>query len=408
MDFLLEALTNWLKEMLVGGIMSNLSGMFDSVNQQVADISVQVGQTPQGWNGSIFSMIENLSNSIMVPIAGVILAIVMTVDLIQMIADKNNLHDVDTWMIFKWVFKSAAAILIVTNTWNIVMGVFDMAQSVVAQAAGIINSDASIDISSVMTDLEPRLMEMDLGPLFGLWFQSLFICITMWALYICIFIVIYGRMIEIYLVTSVAPVPMAAMMGKEWGGMGQNYLRSLLALGFQAFLIIVCVAIYAVLVQNIALEDDIIMAIWSCVGYTVLLCFTLFKPAVSPNQSFRRTKTEGGFHIGLCTRTQGLNKSQNKGHVQSDQAAAYLLHGRSAYWRTAFLFAQKTYRKQCSGYVYDAGYAALLYAGYVRKAWTAPGKDRGQHSQSSCNPSKAATLPDQQLLCRIKAAGNAR
>lgn len=264
MDFLLEALTNWLKEMLVGGIMSNLSGMFDSVNQQVADISVQVGQTPQGWNGSIFSMIENLSNSIMVPIAGVILAIVMTVDLIQMIADKNNLHDVDTWMIFKWVFKSAAAILIVTNTWNIVMGVFDMAQSVVAQAAGVINSDASIDISSVMTDLEPRLMEMDLGPLFGLWFQSLFIGITMWALYICIFIVIYGRMIEIYLVTSVAPVPMAAMMGKEWGGMGQNYLRSLLALGFQAFLIIVCVAIYAVLVQNIALEDDIIMARKSC------------------------------------------------------------------------------------------------------------------------------------------------
>ena len=165
MDFLLEALTNWLKEMLVGGIMSNLSGMFDSVNQQVADISVQVGQTPQGWNGSIFNMIENLSNSIMVPIAGVILAIVMTVDLIQMIADKNNLHDVDTWMIFKWVFKSAAAILIVTNTWNIVMGVFDMAQSVVAQAAGIINSDASIDISSVMTDLEPRLMEMDLAVL---------------------------------------------------------------------------------------------------------------------------------------------------------------------------------------------------------------------------------------------------
>ena len=197
MDFLLEALTNWLKEMLVGGIMSNLSGMFDSVNQQVADISVQVGQTPQGWNGSIFSMIENLSNSIMVPIAGVILAIVMTVDLIQMIADKNNLHDVDTWMIFKWVFKSAAAILIVTNTWNIVMGVFDMAQSVVAQAAGIIGSDASIDISSVMTDLEPRLMEMDLGPLFGLWFQSLFIGITMWALYICIFIVIYGRTLVI-------------------------------------------------------------------------------------------------------------------------------------------------------------------------------------------------------------------
>ena len=160
MDFLLDALTNWLKEMLVGGIMGNLTGMFDSVNQQVADISVQVGQTPQGWNGDIFSMIQNLSNSIMVPIAGVILAIVMTLELIQMITDRNNLHDVDTWMIFKWVFKSAAAILLVTNTWNLVMGVFDMAQSVVAQASGIIGSDASIDISAVMTDMESRLMDM--------------------------------------------------------------------------------------------------------------------------------------------------------------------------------------------------------------------------------------------------------
>ena len=185
MDFLLDALTDWLKEMLVGGIMGNLSGMFDNVNRQVADIATQVGQTPQGWNGSIFSMIQNLSNSIMVPIAGVILAIVMTTELIQMIVDKNNL-------------QSAAAILIVTNTWNIVMGVFDAAQSVVAQAAGIISADASIDISSVMTDMESRLMEMDLGPLFGLWFQSIFIGITMWALYICIFIVIYGRMLEIY------------------------------------------------------------------------------------------------------------------------------------------------------------------------------------------------------------------
>ena len=277
MDFLLEALTNWLKEMLVGGIMSNLSGMFDSVNQQVADISVQVGQTPQGWNGSIFNMIENLSNSIMVPIAGVILAIVMTVDLIQMIADKNNLHDVDTWMIFKWVFKSAAAILIVTNTWNIVMGVFDMAQSVVAQAAGIINSDASIDISSVMTDLEPRLMEMDLGPLFGLWFQSLFIGITMWALYICIFIVIYGRMIEIYLTVSLAPIPFSTMANREWGQMGTGYLRSLFALGFQGFLILICVAIYAVLVQSIPSSGDVHGAIWGTAGYTVLLAFALFK-----------------------------------------------------------------------------------------------------------------------------------
>lgn len=277
MDFLWDSITEWLKELLVSGIMSNLSGMFDHVNQKVGEISTQVGTTPQAWNSGVFSMVQNLSETVIVPIAGVILAFVMTLELIQLITDKNNLHDVDTWMFFKWIFKTACAILIVTNTWNIVMGVFDVAQSVVNNAAGVIISDASIDISSVVTDMEARLMEMDLGPLFGLWFQSLFVGITMWALTICIFIIVYGRIVEIYLVTSVAPIPMATMLNREWGQMGQNYLRSLFALGFQAFLIIICVGIYAVLVQNIALENDISAAIWTCMGYTVLLCFTLFK-----------------------------------------------------------------------------------------------------------------------------------
>ena len=277
MDFLWDSITEWLKELLVSGIMSNLSGMFDHVNQKVGEISTQVGTTPQAWNSGVFSMVQNLSETVIAPIAGVILAFVMTLELIQLITDKNNLHDVDTWMFFKWIFKTACAILIVTNTWNIVMGVFDVAQSVVNNAAGVIISDASIDISSVVTDMEARLMEMDLGPLFGLWFQSLFVGITMWALTICIFIIVYGRMVEIYLVTSVAPIPMATMLNREWGQMGQNYLRSLFALGFQAFLIIICVGIYAVLVQNIALESDISAAIWTCMGYTVLLCFTLFK-----------------------------------------------------------------------------------------------------------------------------------
>ena len=277
MDFLWDSITEWLKELLVGGIISNLSGMFDHVNQKVGEISTQVGTTPQGWNSGVFSMVQNLSETVIVPIAGMILAFVMTLELIQLIIDKNNLNDVDTWMFFKWIFKTACAILIVTNTWNIVMGVFDVAQSVVNRAAGVIISDASIDITSVVTDMESRLMEMELGPLFGLWFQSLFVGITMWALTICIFIIVYGRMVEIYLVTSVAPIPMATMLNREWGQMGQNYLRSLFALGFQAFLIIICVGIYAVLVQNIAMESDIIAAIWSCVGYTVLLCFTLFK-----------------------------------------------------------------------------------------------------------------------------------
>ena len=277
MGVIWDQITDWIKELLISGIISNLNGLFDATNQKVAEISGEVGLTPQAWNSGIYDMIHNLSETVILPIAGAILAFVMTLDLIHLVVDRNNLNEVDTWMFYKWAFKSAAAVMIVTNTWNIVMGVFDVAQSVVSSASGVILSETSIDMNSVISDLETRLSAMDVGPLLGLWFQSMIVGICTWALTICIFIVIYGRMIEIYYVTSIAPIPMATMMGREWGGMGQSYLRSLLALGFQAFLIIICVAIYAVLVQNIAAMEDISAAIWTCMGYTVLLCFSLFK-----------------------------------------------------------------------------------------------------------------------------------
>ena len=263
--------------MLVSGIMGNLNGLFDGVNGQVAEIAGTVGTTPQAWNSSVFNMIKNISETVIVPIAGIILSFIMTYELIQMIIDKNSFHDFETFMFFKWVFKTFAAVLIVTNTWNIVMAVFDVAQHVVSDSAGIIIGNTSLDVSSVITNMEARLRTMDVGPLFGLWFQTLLVGMISWILTICIFVVVYGRMIEIYLVTSVAPIPMATMANREWGSMGQNYLRSLLALGFQAFLIIICVAVYAVLVQTIAVDTDVIKAIWTCIGYTVLLCFTLFK-----------------------------------------------------------------------------------------------------------------------------------
>ena len=277
MNFLWDKVTEWLKELLIGSIMSNLIGLFDNVNRQVAGIADNVGATPQAWNGGVFGMIRNLSDNVILPIAGVILALVATLELIQMIVDRNNMHDMDTFMLAKWVFKTACAVVIVTNTWNIVMAVFDVAQSVVSRASGLVIADTDIRIDSVIVGLEAKLAEMELGALFGLWVQSMFVGFTMWALAICIFIITYGRMIEIYLVTSVAPIPMATMANREWGQMGQNYLRSLFALGFQAFLIIICVAIYAILVRGIAVESDVSTAIWTCMGYTVLLCFTLFK-----------------------------------------------------------------------------------------------------------------------------------
>lgn len=275
---ILSWLEDWIRGLLTDGIVSNLSSLFETVNAKVGEISGDVGATPQGWNSSIYTMIHTLSENVIIPIAGVILAFVMTLELIQLVTEKNHLHnDVDVWMFFKWIFKTACAILILTNTWNIVMGIFDVAHSVVNDAAGIIAGSTNIDIGLTSEEIRATLSTYSVGSLFGLWFQSLFVGISVWALTVCIFLVTYGRMIEIYLVTSVAPIPMATMLHRESGGMGQNYIRSLFALAFQAFLMIVCVAIYAVLVRNIASASDISYAMWTCMGYTVLLCFTLFK-----------------------------------------------------------------------------------------------------------------------------------
>ena len=277
MQSIIDSITEWLKELLISGITSNLSGMFDTVNSKVGEIAGEVGKTPSAWNGGVFSMIQSLSDNVIIPIAGIILTFVMCYELIQMVIEKNNLHDIETFMFFKWIFKTFVAVLILTNTFNIITGIFDMSQHVVSNAAGVIITDTNIDITTVIANMEESLKEMELGPLLGLWLQSTLIGFTMTALSICIFVIIYGRMIEIYLMTSMAAIPLATMVNREWGSMGQNYLRAMLALGFQAFLIMVCVGIYAVLVQSISTDGDIIKAVWTCVGYTVLLCFTLFK-----------------------------------------------------------------------------------------------------------------------------------
>ena len=261
MDFLTDWLTNWLKELLIGGIMGNLEGLFDTVNAQVGEIAAQVGTTPAAWHAGVFSLIRQLSETVILPIAGMVLTFVATYELIQMLLEKNNMHEVDVANLYKWMFKTACAILILSNTFNIVMAVFDVSQSVIAQAGGLIQGSTA----------------MDLGPLLGLWLQSALIGFTMKAMGIIIFVLVYGRMLEIYLLTSLAPIPVATLSNRELGGTGQNYIKSLFAVGFQGLLILVCVAIYAVLIQGIATSGDPIGAIWGTVGYTVLLCFMLFK-----------------------------------------------------------------------------------------------------------------------------------
>ena len=276
MGILTDWLTDWLKEILIEGIMGNLTGLFDTVNTRVGEIAVQVGTTPAAWNAGVFSLIRQLSETVILPIAGLVLTFVATYELIQLLIEKNNLHDLDYWIFFKWIFKTACAILVLSNTFNIVNAVFDVSQSVIARAGGVIQG--STDITPTMLDnLEATLETMGIGSLLGLFMQSLLIHVTMWALNIIIFVIVYGRMLEIYMMTSLAPIPVATLANREVGSMGQNYLKSLFAVGFQGLLILLCVGIYAVLVQSIATTGDPVGAIWSCVGYTVLLVFMLFK-----------------------------------------------------------------------------------------------------------------------------------
>ena len=276
MDSIISAIQDWIKEMLVGGIMSNLSGMFDAVNQQVAEIAGDVGTTPANFSPGVYSMIRNISESVIIPIAGLILTFIACYELIQLIIDHNNLANFETWIFFKWIFKTFVAVTLITNTFNIVMAVFDMAQNVVNASSGIISAGTAVD-ASTLEAMEETLMGMDIGPLLGLFLQSIIVQITMYALSIVIFIIVYGRMVEIYLLTSLAPIPFATFGNREQSQIGQNYLRSLLALGFQGFLIMICVGIYAVLIQSISFSDNIISSIWGAMGYTVLLVFTLFK-----------------------------------------------------------------------------------------------------------------------------------
>ncbi len=273
---ILDQIGEWIKEMLVSGIMSNLSGMFDSVNQQVGDVATQVGMSPANFSPGIFSLIRNVSESVIIPIAGIILTMIACIELIQMIIDHNNLSNFETWIFFKWIFKTFCAVMLITNCFNITMAVFDVAQHVVNSAGGIIAGTTAVD-ASALEAMEDALMEMDLGPLLGIFLQTFIIQITMWALGIVIFVIVYGRMVEIYLMVSLAPIPFSTFGNREQSHMGQNYIRSLFAIGFQGFLIMICVGIYAVLIQSVSVTDDIVASIWGIAGYTVLLCFTLFK-----------------------------------------------------------------------------------------------------------------------------------
>ena len=276
MEALLEKITEWMKELLVSASVHSLTGLFDSVNDQVGQVAVEVGTSPASFQPGIFSMIQNLSETVIMPVAGIILTFVACYELIRLVTDNNNLANIDIWILFKWIFKTAIAAMIVSNTFNIVMAVFDLGQYVVSSSAGIIQGTTAIDASTT-GDIKTELEAMELGPLLGLCIEVMLLSIALKILAAIIFVIVYGRMLEIYLMTSLAPIPMATLANREQSMVGQNFFRSILALAFQGFLMMVCIGIYALLIQSFSVSGDMLKDFWKVVGYTILLAFSLFK-----------------------------------------------------------------------------------------------------------------------------------
>ena len=286
LDSVFEAIEEWIRTLLTNMVDSNLATMFADVNEKTGQIASQVGQTPQGWNSGIYSMIQNLSNTVIMPIAGIIITFVLCYELISMLTEKNNMHDIDTWMFFKYFFKMMIAVYLVSNTFTITMAVFDLGQSVVNSAAGALTGETAIDASELISQMDTVMEDMEIGELVVLALETLLVSFCMKIMSIVITIICYGRMIEIYLYTSVAPIPFATMTNREWGQIGTNYFRGLFALAFQAFLMMVCVGIYGVLVATIHISADMHAALFGVAGYTVLLCYTLLKTSSLSKQIF--------------------------------------------------------------------------------------------------------------------------
>ena len=276
MDSIIEAIEDWFRGLLVSGIMSNITNTFSALNNQVGEIATEVGRTPASFSPTIFNMIKNLAENVIMPIAGILLTFIACYELIQLVIGHNNLANFETWIFWKWIFKTFLAVTLITNTMNISMAVFNVAQHVVNNAGGIIAGSTAIDDSALAT-MESTLETMEIGPLLSIYLQSFVVQFLIYILSALIFVIVYARMIEIYLMVSLAPIPFATFGNREQSQIGQNYLRSLFALGFQGFLIMVCVGIYAVLIQTVTFSTDIIGSLWGVMGYTILLAFTLFK-----------------------------------------------------------------------------------------------------------------------------------
>lgn len=277
MDDILQSIGDAIHDFFVDVCGGMFIGIFDDANAATGDIASQVGLTPSQWNGSIFTMIQNLSKNVVIPIAGLIITFVLCYELITMITEKNNMHDIDTFIFFKYVFKACVAVMLLSHTFEITMAIFDVGQWLVNQAAVSITNDTYVDVTSIYIQFRSSLDAMGTGELITLMLEAAVVSLAVKAIAILVSVVLINRMIEIYLYCSVAPIPFATMTNREWGNIGTNYIRSLLSLAFQGLFIMVIVGIYSALVKDILIVSDLHSMLMRIGMYSIVLCLTLFK-----------------------------------------------------------------------------------------------------------------------------------
>ena len=282
-----DAIEQWLKELLIQTIHENVATMFSDINARAGDIAAQVGQTPMEWNGSIFRMVQSLSETVMVPIAGMIITAVLCIELITLVTERNNLADTDTWMFFRYFVKMWIAVWIVSNTPALVTAVFELGKYLATAAGRVISGGTAVDLTEMLAGMDETLADMETGPLLTLWVESMAAKLCMTVISVVITVVIYGRMIECYLYTSVAPVTFATVGNREWGQIGTNYFKSIFALAFQAFLMMLCVGIYAAMVSSVPLSEDLRQSLLQIIICTVVLCYSLMRTGTFSRSLFQ-------------------------------------------------------------------------------------------------------------------------
>lgn len=270
-----DKIEEFFKELLLGGIQANLESMFLDINDKVGAVATDVGKTPMGWNGDVFAFIRSINDSVIIPIAGLIITAVLCIELINMVMQKNNMHDTDTFEFFKYIIKMWIAVWLVSHAFEFSMAVFDVAQHMVNKAAGVINTSATVSGDQIVAMMD-TLKEKGLGELVMILFETSLIKVAIQVISVVIMLVVYGRMFEIYVYSSVSAIPFATMGNKEWEQIGTNYIKGLFALGLQGLFLMVCLGIYAVLVKTIKITD-IHTSTMTILGYAVLLGLMMLK-----------------------------------------------------------------------------------------------------------------------------------